>query len=58
MPVSKSTATLRKSKIAAASTNGTFSNAELLGYYRTMLLARYKAKLSRITLTTSLIRVV
>ncbi len=41
MPASKSTATLRKSKVATAPTNGTFTNAELLGYYRTMLLARY-----------------
>lgn len=41
MPASKSTASLRKSKVATVPSNGSFTNADLLGYYRTMLLARH-----------------
>ena len=39
MPASRSTIAARKS--TAAPSNGAFSTAELLGYYRTMMLARY-----------------
>jgi len=41
MPASKSIAKNRTRAAVPANTNGTFTTAELLGYYRTMLLARY-----------------
>lgn len=41
MPATKSTTKTRARTVVATQTNGTFTTAELLGYYRTMLLARY-----------------